>query len=249
MHELMDRLVAFFVDHTPSLKALFIGGPPSLIWAFLCLYFSGWLKIKKGLKTGYSRKTFHFLIFTTVAVLQAVWGTSVVCLFGGMTSLVVFYAVFRGSGNWLYEAMAREKDAPHRTYFILAPYFATLIGGIVSNVLVGPIALVGYLVTGFGDAIGEPVGTRFGKHTYTVPSLKRVKAKRSYEGSAAVFIACLVAIVFSIVLCPELSFTPSSLYMIFLLGLGCALVEAVSPHGWDNATMQIIPSLLARYIL
>lgn len=29
------------------------------------------------------------------------------------------------------------------------------------------------------------------------------------------------------------------------LGLACALVEAASPHGCDNFTMQVVPSLLA----
>ena len=35
--------------------------------------------------------------------------------------LAVFFAVWRGPGNMLYEAMAREKDEPHRTFFILVP--------------------------------------------------------------------------------------------------------------------------------
>jgi hypothetical protein len=43
----------------------------------------------------------------------------------------------------LYEAMARETDAPHRTHYIIVPYFATLIGGLASNILFGPVAVVG----------------------------------------------------------------------------------------------------------
>jgi hypothetical protein len=27
------------------------------------------------------------------------------------------------------------------------------------------------------------------------------------------------------------------------------LVEAVSPHGWDNATMQVVPALLGAVLL
>ena len=68
-----------------------------------------------------------------------------------------------GPGNPRYEALAREQDA-YRTYYIVIPFFATMIGGIASNVFFGPIAAIGYLVGGLGDAAGEPVGTRWGRH-------------------------------------------------------------------------------------
>jgi phytol kinase len=249
MHEFASRFTGFFVENFPSWKTLLLAGPPGLLWAYACLYLAGYLKKTRGLKTGYTRKIFHFLIFATVAVIHALYGTSGVCLFGAMTSLVIFYALLRGNGHLLYEAMAREKDEPHRTYFIVAPYFATLLGGLASNIFFGPAAIVGYLATGFGDAVGEPVGVRFGRHTYAVPSLRGVKSFRSYEGSAAVFLACTAAVALAVILSPHWQFTGHTFIMIPLLGLACAAVEAVSPHGWDNATLQIVPSLLAVLLL
>ncbi len=240
----MNMILDFFIDNFPSARALLTGGPLSLLWAFSCLFFAGYLKKTKHLKTGYSRKIFHFLIFMTAAFVNWQWGLPGVCLFGGMTSLVVFYAILRGEGNMLYEAMAREKDAPHRTFYIITPYFATLIGGVASNILFGSLAVIGYLVTGIGDAIGEPVGTRFGKHQYRVPSLRNVKSTRSYEGSGAVFIVSFLAILAGITLVPELKLDATSILLALPVAIGCMLVEAVSPHGWDNATMQIIPPLL-----
>jgi len=219
-----------------------------LLWAYLCLYFAGYLKRNKGLKTGYTRKVFHFLIFSSAVLVQSVWGTPILCLFGGMTTLVVFYAVFRGEGHPLYEAMAREKDTPHRTHYIIVPYFATLLGGLTSNILFGGVAIVGYLVAGLADAIAEPVGTRFGRHTYRVPSFRRVRSTRSLEGSASVFLACLPAIALGVLLCPELALTSGSLLTVPLLAAACTVLEAVSPHGWDNATMQIMPAFLASII-
>ena len=172
-----------------------------------------------------------------------------VCLFGGMVSIVVFYAILRGNGNILYEAMAREKDAPRRTYFIIAPYCATLIGGLASNILFGEFAVIGYLVTGLGDAIGEPIGTRFGRHHYRVPTLTRIISRRSVEGSVAVFLACLLALVIGIVFGLKLDLTTQFLIRIVLIALAGTVLEAASPHGWDNATLQIIPSLMAKYLL
>ncbi len=249
MDWIVERIVSFLVDSFPSWKAIVVGGPIGLVWSYLCLYFSGVLKRDYELQTGYTRKIFHFLIFASAALIHTIWDTSIVCLFGGMASIIIFYAIVRGPGNLLYEAMAREKDAPHRTYFIVAPYFATLVGGLTSNILFGEVAVVGYLVTGFGDAIGEPVGTRFGKHRYRVPSFRGVKTTRSYEGSAAVLVACAIAIALGIVFSSTLELSAKSVLMIPVLAIACTFLEAISPHGWDNATLQIIPSFVAAAML
>lgn len=216
-----------------------------MVWAYACLYFAGWLKRNKGLKTGYTRKIFHFLIFMSAAGIDLLWGLPGVFLLGASTSLVILYALIRGNGHLLYEAMAREKDAPYRTYYIIAPYFATLVGGLTSNLLFGHAAFLGYLVTGIGDAIGEPMGVRFGRHVYRVPSLSKVKSFRSLEGSVAVFLATALMIILGIILSPQFIWNPTLAWKIPLLALTCAIVEAVSPHGWDNATLQIIPAFLA----
>lgn len=236
----------FFAQNLPGPSALILGGPPSLAWAWISLYFAGYLKAVRNWPTGYTRKVFHFLIFGTVALLQAISGSKAVCLFGAACSLVIFYALFKGDGHRLYEAMAREKDAPRRGYFIIVPYLSTLIGGLVSNILWGSAALTGYLVAGLGDAMAEPVGTRWGRHPYPVPSLKAVPATRSLEGSGAVFAVSIPALALGIYLSPELCFGEYALAWIAGMALVCCLLEAVSPHGWDNALLQIAPAFMAK---
>jgi len=161
-----------------------------------------------------------------------------------MCTLVVFFAVWRGPGNMLFEAMAREKDEPHRTFFILVPYFTTLIGGLVSNILFGSIAVAGYLVTGLGDAIGEPAGTMFGKHHYRVRSLSSVPATRSVEGSTAVFIMSVIALGVASAVSPYIILPALGVLKLLFIAAACTLAEALSPHGWDNATMQVVPTAL-----
>lgn len=246
---MMDQLFSFFIDNFPPLKAILLGGPPGLVWAYACLYFAGWLKQHKGLNTGYTRKIFHFLIFMSAAGIDLTWGLSGVFLLGAATSLVILYALIRGNGHLLYEAMAREKDAPYRTYYIIAPYFATLVGGLSANLLFGHAAFFGYLVTGIGDAIGEPVGVRFGRHIYRAPSLSKVKSFRSLEGSAAVFLSSVAMLVLGVLINPQFGLTSALVWKIPLLALICAIIEAVSPHGWDNATMQILPAFLVSVFL
>lgn len=249
MTAFLNDILAFFFANVPDVKTLALGGPPALAWAFACLAFAGHLKARRGLRTGYTRKTFHFLIFGTVVVVHALWGTGAVCLFGAMTSVAIAYALVRGSGHFMYEAMAREKDAPRRTYYIVVPYLATLVGGVLSNVLFPATAVFGYLVTGLGDAIAEPVGTRFGRHQYRVPAIRGVRAVRSLEGSASVFAVSAIALLVCVAVSHSTSPIASALPVVLLIAAVSTLVEAISPHGWDNATMQLVPAWLGAVLL
>ena len=243
MDALLDRVIGFFVQNLPSWEGLAIEGPLGLGWSFGALWLAGTLQ-RKGARTGYTRKVFHFLIFGTVAVLQWRMGTPAVCLFGSACTVAVFFAVWQGRGHLLYEALARPQDEPHRTYFILVPYFTTLIGGLVSNMLFGPVAVAGYLVTGLGDAIGEPAGTMFGRHHYRVRSLSSVPATRSLEGSTAVFVMSVIALLLAAAVSPHIRLAEFGILKVLVIAVVCTLAEAVSPHGWDNATMQVLPTAL-----
>jgi phytol kinase len=245
MNELLARAAGFFFANTPSWTSLSVGAPLGLAWSFTALWLAGRLK-RAGTRTAYTRKTFHFLIFGTVAVLEWRLGTPAVCLFGATCTVAVFVAVWRGPGNVLYEAIAREQDEPRRTLYVLVPYFATLLGGLAANILCGPVAVAGYLVTGLGDAVGEPVGARFGAHRYRVPSLSSVPAVRSLEGSAAVFVMSAIALLVAAAVSPAISVGGTRAWAMLLTAAVCAAVEAVSPHGWDNLALQIVPTILAR---
>jgi phytol kinase len=213
------------------------------VWASLCLALAAWLKARRGWRTGLTRKVFHFLTFASACVVQLTWGTPALCLFAGMVSLVVLHAVLRGAGHPLYEALAREADAPHRTWYVLVPYVATAAGGIAANVLFGRLAIAGYLVCGIGDAVGEPAGVRFGRHRYRVPLPGRVPSWRSLEGSLAVFAGSLCALTISALVLPEVALRPV-LLVLPAIAAACTVVEAVSPHGWDNVSMQVVPAFL-----
>ena len=245
----MQSLLVFIEHNMLPLAVTLTAGPVLLLWAYACLSLAGYLKTVRRLKTGYTRKAFHVLTFLTAATLQLTEGLPYVCLFGGMTTLVLAYALFRGEGHPLYEAIAREKDEPYRTYYIVIPYIATLVGGVAGNIWFGPVSIIGYLVGGLGDAAGEPVGTRWGKHRYVVPTMSSVTTTRSIEGSIGVFIASVVAVAVGMLLIPGVTFSARSLLVIPVIALASTLLEAISPHGWDNATMQLAPALLAARLL
>lgn len=201
---------------------------------------------RRGVRVPYTRKIFHFLVFTTAAGVHLTWGLPGTLVYGSITALVVIAAVVSGEGNGLYEALARETDRPHGTLFIVVPLITTAVGGLASALLAGPFATVGYLAAGWGDAVGEPVGTKWGRHPYRVPSLAGVPAKRTLEGSAAVFV---VAALGSVLALWQLGIPLDLWWVGVVCGAAAAAVEAVSNHGLDNLTVQVAASLVAAWLL
>ncbi len=225
--------------------ALLGAGAGFLVWSTAALRSAAWLKRATGGRTGYSRKLFHLLTFSAAGAAHLGGGLPYVCALGLATTLVLAYAIARGSGHPFYEALAREADAPHRTYYIVTAYLATLAGGVLSNLLAGRLAFLGYLVCGLGDAAGEPVGARWGRHWYPVPGPRGRSARRSVEGSAGVFVVSVVALLGGIAALSTVHHAIQLTPRLLVVALLCTVAEALSPHGWDNATMQLAPSLLA----
>lgn len=245
--DLLGLTLGFLQRALPDPRTALVLALPLLAVGLGAAALAGWLRVKKEVRTPYTRKIFHFVIFTTAAVLQATLGLPAVTVFGSLVSLIVLHAVWRGEGYPLYEALARQTDAPHRTLFVLVPLVTTAVGGLAANIFFPSHAYLGYLVGGWGDAIGEPVGTRYGRHRYSVPSLAGVRATRSLEGSAAVLFMGLLAATLALL---AAGVAPATAFKVgALCGLAGALVEAVSSHGLDNLTVQLTAAGVAAYWL
>lgn len=209
---------------------------------------AAWVAIlrDRGVRVAYTRKIFHFVIFTAAAVTHAVWGLPGTVVFGSVIAGMVLAAVLKGDGHPFYEALARDKDRPHRSLFIVVPLVTTAVGGLVSALLTGPWAVVGFLAAGWGDAVGEPVGARWGEHPYRVPSLAGVAATRTVEGSVAVFAVSSVAAAIALA---TVGMAGAAWWAGPVCGAVAACVEAVSNHGLDNLTVQVAPSVAALLLL
>lgn len=236
-------LLAPFIP-TPALISWLL--PAAIAYASVSAAIAGHLRAARGVRTPYTRKIFHFLIFTAAGLLQIFFGLPAVVIFGSVTSLLVLYAVWRGDGFPFYEAMARPSDAPRRTLFILIPLATTALGGVTANLLFPAWAFAGYLVCGWGDAVGEPVGTRWGRHRYSVPSMLGVRSTRSIEGSIAVFVAGTLATAAALAI--QQQPLPQVALIAVGAGLAGALVEAISTHGLDNFTVQVAASAAAALL-
>jgi phytol kinase len=236
-------LQQFAVD----LATFFAVAPVAALFTVVAAAVAGWLRVRRGVRAPYTRKTFHFMILSTALLVQLRWGLPGTVVYGSVVAAAVLLAVVRGEGNPFYEALARDSDAPHRTLFILIPLATTALGGMLANALFPAWAHVGYMVVAWGDAVGEPVGTRWGRHRYRVPSLAGVAATRSFEGSSAVLLASVLA--GAIALLASGTTAPVAVGAALAIGAGSTLVEAVSNHGLDNLTIQVTASGVAAALL
>jgi phytol kinase len=216
-------------------------------FAWICGRAGGALKLRAGIDTAYTRKLFHFAIFSAATVLHAVLGFAAVNACATGVVAVILRGVWQGDGDPVFEGMARERDEPHRAFFVIVPLASTAAGGLLANLLFGPFALVGYLVTGWGDAIAEPVGRWLGRHPYRVPSLAGVPSVRTLEGSTAVALAGSLAAAAALVLGLDVDPREAARGAV-IIGLATAAIEAASPHGLDNLTTLLGAAGLASWL-
>jgi phytol kinase len=241
-------LTAEFVSGLPDPGSLLILLVAFAAWAFLCSEISAFLKTKKGLKTGYTRKTFHFLVFISAAVINLIFGFTGVCLFGIMASGFIFYALLRRKSSGLYLALARESDHPNSALYVIIPYLSTLSGGILVNYFFPELVIVAYLVCGVADASGEVIGTWFGKHRFRVGLFNIHRSVKSLEGSGSVFLfSFLIYLVYSLAAGQVLN--AGMIGWIFLASMIITLVEILTPKGFDNLTIQLTAVLVFQYFI
>jgi len=237
---------SFLEQGMPNVRTTIALAPMlSLFTAFIAIQV-GRMRVKKNIRVPYTRKVFHFFIFTLAAGLQPAFGLSSVVLFGIVVGLAVLYAVLRGKGFPFYDAIARQTDAPHSTFFVTVPFLSTAVGGIVANLISIRFAPIGYLITGWGDAVAEPVGSQWGRHWYKVPGLDGIHVDRSLEGSLSILLVGTAVVYFWCLL----TGMPSGLAA--MTALLCAsigtVVEGISNHGLDNFTIQVAVTAAAVWV-
>jgi dolichol kinase len=115
------------------------------------------------------------------------------------------------------------------SYTILALFFASKPYVIAAGVL--PMA--------YGDAFAALIGEKYGKRCY------RIFAKKSLEGSVAMFVVSFSALAISALFFSTLySLSVSSLILVaFGVALVAVLAENLSPKGLDNIAVPLLSAL------
>ena len=229
----------------------------ALAGLFLGKCFFSWLVLRWNIKINYVRKLglrpWKKLIAFAVPLLITKGSTVVtdwVVLFSiqSLSGLVTEAYWFRRRVPlfaYAYVSWDRLEDRPYSMrYDQLEDFFRFLIY-LPFMILFGKssmIVLIPNLVNQFGDGLAEPVGIRFGKHTYRARAIWydgkfwAGNFVRSLEGSATVALVTLLILAFY-----SAYFTPTQ-YIITLVVLPplMALAEAISPHTGDGPMIALV---------
>ena len=121
------------------------------------------------------------------------------------------------------------------SYTILASVFSTKPYIIAAGIL--PMA--------YGDAAASLVGEKFGAKKFCL------FAKKSVEGSAAMFTITLASLAVSFLFFSQFYSLPiaTSFFAIFAVAITSTFIEALTPKGFDNITVPLIGSLLFAFLV
>ncbi|MEH2194394.1 MAG: phosphatidate cytidylyltransferase [Nostoc sp.] len=218
-----------------------IGLAISYIYATSLLVIGEGLRRLFDVKPDLTRKMIH--------IGAGMWVFGVLLLFNRWEIGIIPFATFIGLNYLLYRyriigAMDSEDSSPGTVYFAIS---VTLLFGLLwrpdGPVDSAPIAVAGIMAMTWGDALAALIGRRFGQHKYQVGN-----SVRSWEGSAAMFVASAVAIFFVLLLLPGSSLSPLArpftlgwaLLTTLITATFATLAEAVSPHGTDNISVPLV---------
>jgi phytol kinase len=215
---------------------------------YTCYYFCGKLVEWFHARVAYTRKVMHFVTFALPWSLQQAFGlennlrAAVLASLLAPLHLLVFVKPIRRRSKivaTMFRGMERPEDRPYTLWWMVTQYFATY--SVYAVMYAGMIyrdvtkwMLVPLLVMAIGDGLAEPIGVRFGKHPYsTTPLNGRRRYRRTWEGSACVFVTAVV-----VLLACQAWFTQSQLALaLAVLPISATFLEAKAPHTWDQPFM------------
>lgn len=208
-------------------------------------YIGGILVRDFSVRVNYTRKANHFALYCIPQVLDSAFKVTP-CIAAGIVNVIATVAIFIlfwqpvrtrfAFAQTMFSSYDRPEDRPHTLSWLVTQFLATL-PVLIAMLLYfrhfgfAPLALMIVLIATVGDGLAEPVGIRYGKRKYTVPSfLADRQYTRSYAGSL-----CMFAVSAAGVLLFHDAFTPLQFAAaLILIPCSVTLVEALSPHTWDN---------------
>jgi dolichol kinase len=227
-----------------------IGLVTSFGYAFGLLIVAEVIRRWQGYPQDFTRKFVH--------IGAGMWVFGVLALFENWTIGVIPFATFIVLNFIFYRFRLLESvDAPDSTpgtvYFALSITLLFLMFWRTNSPDDrGYVAAAGTMAMTWGDALAAIVGKRWGRHHYQIG-----RGRRSFEGSAAMFIASFVAILLTLLLTPGSALSPQSVPIGFnaaliaslVAALAATIAEGVSPHGTDNLSVPLLSSFVVAGVL
>jgi hypothetical protein len=195
----------------------------------------------------FGRRLAHVGVFSGAAAVHLWWGFWGVVTYGLTLSFLLLCSHLLCPGGGPIAALQKTSSPPSLKTEVLVPYAATALGGVTTTLLLGDLAMVGYLVCGWGDPAGAWLGRTAGRRRILPPFRPKVGEEKTVLGSVGVFgvgaAGAFVALLGLGIPAGEA----------LLVGSACAfsgaVAEATAPSESDNFWLPVVPTLVAGWVL
>jgi dolichol kinase len=224
--------------------AFFIFQAAKFTTLFVIIIITGEIARQGKLKVNYTRKINHFAIaFLPELIYKVIYYdiNNLTVAAGAFISLSYFILLIKPVRSRIkiletaFCAIDRPEDRPHTLLLFVSQFMAGIVVIIPFFLYFSyfqdfRLVYIPLFINGLGDGLAEPVGVRFGRHTYKVRPLFGEKTYiRTIEGSACVFITSIVIIL----LFKDLFTLKQLIAALVMLPPAATAAEALSPHTWD----------------
>lgn len=150
----------------------------------------------------------------------------------GPVAFIILNAVFVHSGAAGLLGMGDRRRDNGLVYFPFSLLVMTLL--YYRGLIQAHDVIAATLVMGYGDGLAALVGSKIGRHRYSV-----LNASKSWEGTAVMLIVSIAVIAI---------FTPYPALKVLVMAVVATLFEALTPLGLDNITVPLLTALSGALI-
>ena len=150
----------------------------------------------------------------------------------GPVAFIILNAIFVHSGAAGLLGMDDRRRDNGLVYFPFSLLVMTLL--YYRGLIQAHDVIAATLVMGYGDGLAALVGSKIGRHRYSV-----LNASKSWEGTAVMLIVSIAVIAI---------FTPYPALKVLVMAVVATLFEALTPLGLDNITVPLLTALSGALI-
>jgi len=186
-----------------------------------------------------SRKVLHIMV-GNVAFLLPIFQTREVMAFLAAGPFIIF-TFLMSPHTPIKSIRGKTSAAGHSMGLVYYSITWTVLAYVFFDNMV--VIAIGILAMSYGDGFASIIGTKFGKRKFNI-----FGDEKSYIGSFSMFVFTLITMIVA-VLFYEISLTFQHFMFLSLIALVGAIIEGITPRGFDNLSVPFVISFLYWFFI
>jgi dolichol kinase len=181
-----------------------------------------------------SRKVLHIMV-GNIAFILPIFETKEIMAFIAAGPFI-FFTFLMSPYTPLKSIRGKTSSAGHGMGLVYYSITWTILAYIFFDNMV--VIAIGILAMSYGDGFASIIGLKYGKKKYNI-----FGDEKSYIGSIAMFTLTFITIIIAIIYY-NITITPYLLLILVIISLIAALIEGLTPKGFDNLTVPFVAAFL-----